>query len=200
MSTLGSARQIGAVKQSGARGQRAERVRLRVSEVLERISYFFADKLIVYSPSIVDEIKLRRYRKKIVIARHSPLVDGYRLKNDIVQRQNVVGYIGRLSEEKGILNLVHAIPEVLHKRNDVRFLIAGEGSLEGTVGTYVDAHALDGKVSLIGWIPHDELPDYFARLKLLVVPSSLKGFPLLSLKQWRAERQFLRRLSVPCRT
>jgi glycosyltransferase involved in cell wall biosynthesis len=177
MSTLGSARQIGAVKQSGAPGQWAERVRLRVSDVLERISYFFADTLVVYSPSIVDEIKLRRYRKKIVIARHSPLVDGYRLKNDIVQRQNVVGYIGRLSEEKGILNLVQAIPEVLNTRNDVRFLIAGEGSLEDTVGAYVDAHALDGKVSLIGWIPHHELPDYFARLKLLVVPSYTEGLP-----------------------
>jgi glycosyltransferase involved in cell wall biosynthesis len=177
MSTLGSARQIGAVKQSGARGQRGERVRLRLSEVLERISYFFANKLIAYSPSIVDEIKLHQYSKKVVIARHSPVVDGYRLKNDIVQRENVVGYIGRLSEEKGILNLVHAIPEVLHKRKDVRFLIAGEGSLEGTVGTYVDAHALGGKVSLTGWIPHDELPDCFARLKLLVVPSYTEGLP-----------------------
>ena len=177
MSTLGSARQIGAVKQSGVPAQWGERARLRLSDVLERISYFFADKLIAYSPSIVDEIKLHQYSKKVVIARHSPVVDGYRLKNDIVHRENVVGYIGRLSEEKGILNLVHAIPEVLSKRNDVTFLIVGEGSLEDTVGTYVDAHALSGKVSLTGWIPHNELPDCFARLKLLVVPSYTEGLP-----------------------
>ena len=179
ISTLGSARQIGAVKQRGAPGQWGERGRLRLSEGLERISYFFADKLIVYSPSIVDEIKLQRYRKKVVIARHSPVVDGYELKNDIAQREDVVGYIGRLSEEKGILNLVHAIPKVLNKRNDVRFLIAGEGSLADTVGTYVDAHALGGKVSLTGWVPHDELSDYFARLKLLVVPSYTEGLPAI---------------------
>jgi len=177
MSTLGSARQIGAVAESGATAQRGERVRLRLSEVLERMSYFFADKLIAYSPSIVDEIKLHQYSKKIVIARHSPVVDGYTLKNDIVRRENVVGYVGRLSEEKGVLNLVQAIPDVLNKRNDVRFLIAGEGSLRDTVATYVDAHALGGKVSLTGWISHDELPDCFARLKLLVVPSYTEGLP-----------------------
>jgi glycosyltransferase involved in cell wall biosynthesis len=114
-----------------------------------------------------------------VIARHSPVVDDYELKNDIAQRENVVGYIGRLSEEKGILNLVHAIPKVLNKRNDVRFLIAGEGRLGDTVGTYVDAHALGGKVSLTGWVPHDELSDYFARLKLLVVPSYTEGLPAI---------------------
>jgi glycosyltransferase involved in cell wall biosynthesis len=183
MSTLGSARQILAVKQSGAPGQWGERVRLRLSEVLERISYFFADKLIAYSPSIVDEIKLHQYSNKVVIARHSPVdFERYGLKNDIVERENVVGYIGRLSEEKGILNLLQAIPEVLSKRNDVRFLIVGEGSLEDTVRAYLDAHALGGRVSLRGWISHDELPDCFARLKLLVLPSYTEGLPAVVLE------------------
>jgi glycosyltransferase involved in cell wall biosynthesis len=178
LTNLGAAPVIRATKESGAQGQFGELIRLRIQGILERLSYFFADELVVYTPSIVEEAGLRKYEPKVVIAhRHFVNFDQYRLKNDIERRDNVIGYIGRLKHEKGIMNLLKAIPEILRQKNDATFLIIGEGYLEDEIRTYVDAHGLHDKVTLSGWVPHEELPDYLTRLKLLVLPSYTEGLP-----------------------
>ncbi|MEI7828105.1 MAG: glycosyltransferase family 4 protein, partial [Euryarchaeota archaeon] len=175
---LGAAPVIHATKESGAQGQFGELIRLHIQGILERLSYFFADELIVYAPSIVEEAGLRKYKQKVVIAReHFLHFDQYRLKDDIERRDNIIGYIGRLKHEKGIMNLVKAIPEILRQKNDATFLIIGEGHLEDEIRTYLGGHGLHDKVTLVGWVPHEELPDYLTRLKLLVLPSYTEGLP-----------------------
>jgi len=57
-------------------------------------------------------------------------------------RDNIVGYIGRLSEEKGVLNFVRAIPEILKERNDMEFLIGGDGQLRGEIEKYISGKKL----------------------------------------------------------
>ncbi len=167
-------------------------VRIRLSEAVQRVSFYFADKLIVYSPAIIDQVKLRRYDTKIVVAReHFVDFDLFRFKNDIEQRENVVGYVGRLSEEKGILNFVNAIPHISKARNDVMFLIIGEGSLEKEIKIYLRQHAPHGKVKCMGWIPHHELPDYLTSLKLLVLPSYEEGLPNVMLEAMACGTPFL---------
>jgi glycosyltransferase involved in cell wall biosynthesis len=170
--------QLPSIKEQKTHWQLGDSLIMRLTERLERIGYYFSDKLIVYSPSIIDQANLRRYRKKIVVThRHFPNLDLYRFKNDIEQRDNVVGYVGRLTEEKGVVNFIQAIPRVIGTRDDVFFLIIGEGDREDEIRAYVKKHALDCKVSLTGWIPHEELPDYLASLKLLVIPSMYEGLP-----------------------
>jgi glycosyltransferase involved in cell wall biosynthesis len=178
LTSLGAPPVIRATKESGTQGQFGEITRLRIQWVLERLSYFFADELIVYSPSIVEEADLRKYEQKIIIAHeHFLNFDQYQLKNDIERRDNVIGYIGRLKHEKGVMNLVKAIPEILRQKSDATLLIIGEGHLEDEIRTYVGGHGLHDKVTLVGWVPHEELPDYLTRLKLLVLPSYTEGLP-----------------------
>jgi len=178
LTSLGAPPVIRATKESGAQGQVGELMRLRIQGMLERLSYLFADELIVYAPSIVEDAGLRKYEQKVIIA-HEHLInfDQYRFKNDIERRDNVIGYIGRLKHEKGIMNLVRAIPEILRQKNDATFLIIGEGHLEDDIRTYLGELGLNDKVTLVGWIPHEELPDYLTRLKLLVLPSYTEGLP-----------------------
>jgi glycosyltransferase involved in cell wall biosynthesis len=180
---LGADKPAQALKESSASRQFGELAKFRIEATLERISYYFANKLIVYSPSVIDEMKLRRYEKKIVVAhRHFVNFDEFRFKDNIEQRENVVGYIGRIHAEKGIWNFVKAIPEILSVEDDVTFLIAGEGPLEGEIRAYLHEHHLGDKVKVAGWIPHQELPDYLTRLKLLVLPSYNEGLPNIMLE------------------
>jgi glycosyltransferase involved in cell wall biosynthesis len=181
--TLGSAADIRAVKESGARQQSGQLIKLSLSAVLERISYFFADRLIVYGPSTIEQADLGKYRKKTVVAhRHFLDFDQYRFRNNIEKRDNVVGYVGRINEVKGIRNFVQAVPKVLSARNDVTFLIAGEGHLEDEIRAYLDRYNLQGKVTFAGWISHRDLPNYLANLKLLVIPSYNEGLPNVMLE------------------
>ncbi|MGZ4852600.1 MAG: glycosyltransferase family 4 protein [Halobacteriota archaeon] len=183
LAAMGSETQIQSVKERGARWQFGELTRLRLSAALERISYHLADKLIVYCSSVIDTAGIRRYRKKTTVAhRHFLDFDRYRFEDNIESRQHVVGFIGRLTEDKGILNFVRSIPELLHAQNKLTFLVIGEGYLQGEIHAYLNKHDLCDKVKLTGFIPHDELPDYLIRLKLLVLPSYNEGLPNIMLE------------------
>lgn len=175
---LGNIKRIQPLKERGGAQQYGELTRLRLSTLLERLSFRFSDKLIVLDESLIDQANLSRYRKKTVLAhRHFVDSEDFQMKDDVEKRANVVSYVGRLHEEKGVLNLVRAIPKVLAKRHDVKFVIVGEGQLEGELRSYVAAHALSQNVTFQGWIPHDELHKYLVKSKLLVLPSYTEGLP-----------------------
>jgi glycosyltransferase involved in cell wall biosynthesis len=183
LTNIGNKKRIRSIKESGDPRQFGELTRRRINTMLERITCRFSDKLIVYGESMVDQWNLQRFRKKIVVThRHFIDFDTFRLKNDIEQRDNIVTYVGRLHEDKGVLNLVKAIPEILSKRDDVKFVLIGDGHLEDEIRRYIDARALHDSVTLIGWVRHEELPDCYTKSKLLVLPSYNEGLPHVMLE------------------
>ena len=150
---------------------------------LQNIAYFLSNRIILYSPNLIKEWNLEKYRNKILIAHEHILdFDNFKLKKKFDVRAYLVGYIGRFSEEKGVLNFVKAIPEIIKERDDLKFLIGGDGQLRDTIERYLDEENLNDKVKLVGWIPHDELPDYLNELKLVVLPSYTEGLPNIMLE------------------
>ena len=144
---------------------------------MEHINYFLADKLIIYSKRLINEWGLQRYSRKTCVA-HEQFIDIEDFKIDTSgQPKAMIGFIGRMSEEKGILNFIKAIPIILQARNDVRFFIGGDGHLKSEVEEYLNTNNLKDKVEFCGWIKHDELPEYFSRIRLLVLPSYTEGLP-----------------------
>jgi glycosyltransferase involved in cell wall biosynthesis len=152
-----------------------------IVSVLQRLNYRLCDRIVVYSPILVQEFGLERYKHKISIAHEHFLdFDRFKLQKPLNERDNLVGYIGRLSQEKGILNFMEAIPKVVETRDKATFLIVGAGQLRPQVEEY--ANKLNNKVKFVGWIPHDELPEYLNKLKLLVLPSYTEGLPNIMLE------------------
>jgi glycosyltransferase involved in cell wall biosynthesis len=146
--------------------------------LLEKANRRLADRIIVYSPSIINEWNLGKYRSKILIAHeHFLNFDKFKMRQQLNDRDNLIGYVGRFSGEKGTLNFVKAIPDILRERIEVNFLIGGDGQLRGEIERDLNEHNLNGKVKLTGWILHDNLPQYFNELKLLVIPSYTEGLP-----------------------
>ena len=150
---------------------------------LSKINCGLSDKIILYSPNLIKEWNLEKYRDKVIIAHEHFLdFDKFKIKKKLTERENVVGYIGRLSEEKGVLNFVKAIPEISKEKGDLEFLIGGDGQLCDKIKKHLDDNNLNDKVKLTGWIPHDELPEYLNELKLVVLPSYTEGLPNLMLE------------------
>lgn len=150
---------------------------------LQNIAYFLSNKIILYSPNLIKEWGLEKYRNKISIAyRHFLDFDKFKIQKKFDERDNLVGYIGRLSEEKGVLNFVKAIPFISKERGEIRFLVGGDGQLQNKIEAYLDENNLNDKVNLAGWIHHDELPDYLNELKLIVLPSYTEGLPNIMLE------------------
>jgi len=138
---------------------------------------------IVYSKNLIKEWNLEKYRNKISIAyEHFLDFSKFEIKKKLSERNNLVGYIGRLSKEKGVMNFFEAIPKILEEGDEIKFLIVGEGHLRDEIEKYLEEKNLNDKVKLVGWIPHDKLPNYLNELKLLVLPSYTEGLPNIVLE------------------
>ncbi|MGB8218557.1 MAG: glycosyltransferase family 4 protein, partial [Candidatus Methanoperedens sp.] len=153
------------------------------SKIEEKINYELSNRIVLYSPCLIKQWHLEKYTNKISIAHeHFIDFDKFRIKKQLSDRDNLVGYIGRLSEEKGSMNFVEAIPTISMLDSEIKFLIGGDGQLRDIIKKYLLAKDLNDKVKFAGWIPHDELPDYFNELKLLVLPSYTEGLPSIMLE------------------
>ena len=152
--------------------------------ILGKLNYALSYKIIVYSENLIDQLEfLNKYKDKISIAHEHFLdFDKFKIKKDFHERDNLVGYIGRLSEEKGVSNFVKAIPQITKERGGIKVLIGGDGQLRNKIETYLDENSLNDKVKLLGWVLHDALPEYLNELKLVVLPSYTEGLPNLMLE------------------
>jgi len=152
-------------------------------KILQFMTCTFADKIIVYADRIIDDYSLERWTPKIVIARHHYVdFDSFKIKKDFHSRECIVGYIGRFNEEKGVLHLLHAVPEIVLKKPDIKFLFIGDGALRKTIEHYTLDNNLSEKIILPGWASHDSLAYYLNQMKLLVIPSDTEGLPNIMLE------------------
>jgi glycosyltransferase involved in cell wall biosynthesis len=151
--------------------------------ILDNINYTLADGIIADSRWLIEPYGLRRYENKVFIG-HTHFIgfNKFKVQEPLHERDNLVGYVGRFSQEKGILNFLEAIPLTLKMRDDVRFLIVGDGQLRARAETYIQQANLSSKVKFLSWVPHDELPSYLNEMKLLVIPSYSEGGPLIAIE------------------
>ena len=111
--------------------------------LLQTSFIYIADKIVLYSPNLIQEWGLQRYADKILIAHeHFIQVNTCTAAPPLSGRPWLIGYIGRLSEEKGVRAFVHALPAIIGNRKDLRILIGGTGPLEEEIGAFLQAEKL----------------------------------------------------------
>ena len=85
----------------------------------------------------------------------------------------VVGYVGRLADIKGPLDLVEAFALVKETRPQARLLMVGDGPQRAEVEQRISRLQLQDSVTITGW-QEDTLP-FLAQMRLLAVPSHNEG-------------------------
>ena len=151
-----------------------------ILNVLERANFYLSDRINVESESAIDFLGLNKYRKKISINGAMYMdTNSFKIKKDLRDKRNLIGYTGRLSPEKGVMNFAKAVPLILKERNDLEFLIGGDGPLFNEIKDELKNNGSYDKVEFTGWIPHDELPNYMNELKLIILPSYSEGLPAI---------------------
>lgn len=149
----------------------------------EYLNFRITNGIIVYSENIVKDWNLTSFNNKIFIAsEHILNFEKFRIIKSFDKRSNLIGYVGRLSNEKGIVEFLNAIPKILNKRENLKFIICGDGPLREEVESFLDVKNLNSNVTFLGWISHEELPNILNELKLLVIPSHSEGLPNILLE------------------
>ncbi len=146
--------------------------------ILKKIVFNLSDHIILFTEILIEQWSMQRYKHKVLIADDHYLdLNIYRIDKPLSQRISIVGYIGRLSNEKGIFNFLSAIPKVLQKKSDIRFLILGNGPLDEKVKKYINDENLENYVMLVNRVSPEIVPSFLNRLQLCVLPSYTEGMP-----------------------
>ena len=156
----------------------------RVRTFLQEVNLRLVTRIIVYTRNAIKEWNLKKYEHKISIGhRHFLDFDEFSVRKPLGERGNLTaGYIGTLSETKGVPNLLEALLKVVEHNETARFMIIGDGNLRGVVEEFLREKSLGPRVTFLGWVPHNELPAHLNELKLLVLPSYSEGLPNVMLE------------------
>lgn len=128
----------------------------------------FAKKVTIAPARIVDQEFFERYRGH----------DHHR------RDEHRIGYVGRLSPEKGVEELVDAFSLIAPVSPSLKLQIVGDGPLKSRLESKVAHHHLQDRVEFTNWVENVE--DYLTELSLLVLPSKTEGVPSVILEAMAA--------------
>lgn len=149
----------------------------RFLRFLGRINFIIADLLVVESYHVINEWNIGKYENKIFFGSIYVDTDLFKMTNNIGDRYQIVGYVGRLSKDKGIIEFIEAIK--LLNNLKTRFLIVGGGECQQKVENFVNELE---SVLMEGWINNDQIPSLLNQMKILVIPSHSEGVPNIVLE------------------
>ncbi|MDO8213056.1 glycosyltransferase family 4 protein [Conexibacter sp. CPCC 206217] len=96
--------------------------------------------------------------------------------------ERLVLLVGRLVYEKGFQIALEALPGVIERLGDVRFLVAGSGTAERELRRQAARLGLRRHGTFMGWIGDDMLHSLYRIADLTVVPSIYEPFGLVALE------------------
>ncbi len=152
------------------------------SYFLEFFYFLVSDAIITESPSVNSDV-LKKFKRKIFtkgIRYIDPAL--FYISKRYDKRNNIIGYIGRLDEAKGVLQLMEAIPSILKYDDTFSVYIVGDGPMLQQMHAYAESNHFAEKITFKGWIPHSEISMYLNELKLLILPSDSEGVPTIVLE------------------
>ncbi|WP_336329936.1 glycosyltransferase family 4 protein [Haloarcula sp. CGMCC 1.2071] len=143
---------------------------------LERAGFAAAHGVITYTPEMARQLDLHPESPTVYpTGARYVRTDEFRVQQSYADRDRVVGFLGRLDEEKGIRELASVAAEL---PDDVTFRFIGDGDLCEWLETELASEIERGAVELTGWVDHDDVPDQLNDLSLLVLPSQpTEGLP-----------------------
>lgn len=152
-----------------------------IVEMLEKIGYRLADDIVTYTPAMAAELGLTRYEEKLHPngARYID-TDQFYPHTEYTERDQTVGFLGRLDEEKGVRELATVAQQL---PRDTKFVFAGDGNLHEWLETELANQIDTDSVEMMGWVDREEVPAVLSRFKLLVLPSQpTEGLPTVILE------------------
>ncbi|MDQ4025487.1 MAG: glycosyltransferase family 4 protein [Actinomycetota bacterium] len=96
--------------------------------------------------------------------------------------ERLVLLVGRLVYEKGFQLALEALPGLIDRVGNVRFIVAGSGTHEQELRTQASELGLDAHGTFVGWIGDDVLHSLYRISDLTVVPSIYEPFGLVALE------------------
>ena len=144
---------------------------------IEKWSLRYADGFAAVNPTAAEVLRRKGAAGPIHLVPHAIPPQLYtpgtseEMRRRLELRGFVIGYVGRLVPEKGVQDLLTAA-KLLKSSAGEQFsvLIVGDGPSAEQLRSYANKH-LPGQVVFVGQVPHEQVPQYYRCMDVLVLPS-----------------------------
>jgi len=155
---------------------------------IEKNGYEKADHIIVVS-GLTKKILEKYYQipgDKISVVHNAVYVQEHERRNvaekHFKKNDKVVLFLGRVTVQKGPEYFVDMARQVLSKRNDVKFVIAGNGDMMPQIINRIIGYGLQEKIICAGFLNGGDVERAFYHANLYVMPSVSEPFGLSALE------------------
>ncbi len=142
------------------------------ARALEQNIFSSADKIVVTTPSMRQSV-IQRYQVPFDRVRVIPNYVDTHLFSPSAENPQMprrICFIGRLTEQKNLFSLFHAVRDL-----DIELVMVGSGPLASRLRE--EAHTLNMRVQFLGNVPHRRLPGILRSSNLFILPSLYEGHP-----------------------
>ena len=99
-----------------------------------------------------------------------------------MDNEKIILYVGRLVYEKGIQNLISAMPKILQGYHDTKLVIAGKGGMLDELKAQSDSMGLGNKVYFTGYLNSKQVQKMYKCADIAVFPSTYEPFGIVALE------------------
>ncbi len=150
---------------------------LNIMATLNYVAVRKSKKIITLTNQLKWEIR-KMYGKDAIVSRGclDPEILNYTPSRDIKKELNLEGSriilsVGRLDRRKRIDILIKAFSKLYEKYGDIYLLIGGVGEEEENLKSLAKDLGVDDRVIFLGYIPEEDLFDYYASCDVFAFPS-----------------------------
>jgi len=113
--------------------------------------------------------------------------DSLKRKFNLRNNDKVLLTVSRLSSQemyKGYDKVIEILPDVIKEIPDIKYLIVGKGDPDeiDRINTLINKLRLENHVFLLGYVPNDQLVQYYLLCDLFILPSKGEGFGIVLLE------------------
>jgi len=149
-------------------------------EKMEKVGIENPEGLIAVSKGLRDDIEDIYDRKASVIHNgfSTPNSTGRDIKKDLGIEKDMIFYVGRHAEQKGIEHLLYGFKKFLENGNEASLVIGGDGHMRKSLEDFTEILDIKDKVYFTGFISSKELGDYYRSADAFTSPSINEPFGL----------------------
>ncbi len=157
-------------------GETAEDLKVRLYNAIDKFVIRSADLLVIVAESQRQRVHNRRGVARVAnAALFPPLAEGLYCDLPPVDDRPLIGYVGRLSHEKGIDVLLEAAALLIADGLTFAIVLAGEGPELPRLQAQTAELGLARVVRFLGHVPNPS--SLYGKLSMFVLPSRSEGMP-----------------------
>lgn len=99
-----------------------------------------------------------------------------------MDNEKIILFIGRLVYEKGIQNLIGAMPKILDHYHDAKLVIAGKGGMIDELKNQVNFLGINNKVYFAGYLNSTDVKKMYKCADISVFPSTYEPFGIVAIE------------------